>query len=168
MYKKATLMTFLSEVKAPCHRQGQRYKSVAIQLIIIMSALRNKFRYRETGRFCKNNEQTLLKLFKFKNGKAPSHATIRSFIKDIDFNLLQTAFHKWTKQYVPIEEDEWISIDGKSTGSTVSDDSSRYQNIVSPVSLFCRKREQILMVEKIETKKVPKLMRWIICLICLI
>ena len=150
MCKKTTLLTFFSEVKDPRRKQGQRYQSSAIQIIIIMCALQNKFGYREIARFCENNEHILLKIFKFKNGKVPSHVTIRSFIKETDFESLQTAFHKWTKEYVP---DEWISIDGKSVRSTVSDYSTEYQNFVSLVSLFCRKREQILMVEKFESKK---------------
>jgi hypothetical protein len=118
-----------------------------------MCALRNKFGYRETDRFCKNNEKKLVKLFRFKNGRVPSYVTIRTFMKEMDFESLQSAFHKWTKAYVRIDQDEWISIDGKYIRSTVSDYSNEYQNFVSLVSLFCRKREQILMVGKIENKK---------------
>ena len=66
--------------------------------------------YREIARFCENNEQILLEIFKFKNGKVPSHVTIRSFIKEPDFESLQTVFHKWTKEYVPIDSDEWIFV----------------------------------------------------------
>lgn len=153
MKEKVNLLTYLSEVKDHRRAQGQRYKTVAMLLIIILCGLCNKFGYREIGRFCKNNEDILLKMFKFSNGKVPSHVTIRSFIKNMDFESLQAAFHKWTKQYVQIEEDEWISVDGKCIRSTVSDYHTSHQNFVSLVSLFCRKREQILMVAKIENKK---------------
>jgi hypothetical protein len=70
-----------------------------------MCALRNKFGYREIGRFCKNSEKKLVKFFRFKNGTLPSHVTIRTFIKEMDFESLQTAFHKWTK-YVRIDQGE--------------------------------------------------------------
>lgn len=45
----------------------------------------------------------------------------RQLILSLDFISLQVCFYKWTRQYVPIEENEWISIDGKAIKSTVSD-----------------------------------------------
>jgi hypothetical protein len=54
---------------------------------------------------------------------------------------------------VHIEPGEWTAIDGKSIRSAVSDCSTGYQNFVSPVSLFCSKREQVLHTEKPENKE---------------
>jgi hypothetical protein len=153
MVQKANLFDCLKAVHDPRRKQGQRYKVEAMLLLIIMSSLRNGFAYREIARFCENHKNELIKRFHFKNNRVPSHVTIRSFIKDTDFASLQAAFHQWTKHYVQIEQDEWISIDGKCIRSTVSDCSNEYQNFVSLVSLFCRKREQVLLVEKIENKK---------------
>lgn len=148
-----TLIECLSEVKDPRRLQGQRYKSVAMLLIIIMSMLRNKHGYREIGRFCELNQASLIEIFGFKNHKVPSHVSIRTFIMESDFSSIQKAFHKWAQSYVVIQEGEWISIDGKCIRSTVSDCGNEYQNFVSLVSLFCRKREQVLHVEKLENKK---------------
>ena len=147
------LIECLSEIKDPRRLQGQRYDKVAMLLIIIMSMLRNKYGYREIGRFCQLNKVSLVETFGFKNAKVPSHVSIRTFIMDTDFASVQACFHKWARNYVPIEQGEWISIDGKSIRSTVSDYSCEYQNFVSLVSLFCRKREQIIHVEKLENKK---------------
>jgi len=148
-----SLISCLSLVKDPRRQQGQRYSSIALLLIIIMSILRGKYGYREAGRFCKLNESVLIEKFGFKNNKVPSHVSIRAFILDTDFVSIQKAFHQWAQGYVTIEEGEWISIDGKSIRSTVSDYSTEYQNFVSLVSLFCSKREQVLHVEKLENKK---------------
>ncbi|MDR3226095.1 MAG: hypothetical protein LBT56_00290 [Prevotellaceae bacterium] len=52
-------------------------------------------------------------MFRFRNGRVPSYVTFHSFIKATNFASLQSAFHQWTKEYVKIEEDEWLSIDGK-------------------------------------------------------
>ncbi|GHT75494.1 hypothetical protein FACS189456_7280 [Bacteroidia bacterium] len=153
MQPPSNLFDALQAVKDPRRKQGQRYPVVAMLLLIIMSSLRNHFCYREIGRFCKIHEKELIKRFHFKNNHVPSHVTIRAFIKETDFASIQAAFHKWTRNYVAIEQNEWISIDGKCIRSTVSDYSNEYQNFVSLVSLFCRKREQILLVEKIENKK---------------
>lgn len=147
------LVECLSRIKDPRRLQGQRYGKVALLLIIIMAMLRNKYGYREIGRFCQLNKAVLLKTFGFKNGKVPSHVSIRAFIMETDFVSAQACFHKWARDYVPIEEGEWINVDGKSICSTVSDYSSEYQNFVSLVSLFSRKREQIIHVEKLENKK---------------
>jgi hypothetical protein len=123
------------------------------RLIIIMSILRGKYGYREIGRFCALNESELIAKFGFKNKKVPSYVSIRTFILLSDFSSIQQAFHRWTQRYVPIQAGEWISIDGKSIRSTVSNYSNEYQNFVSLVSLFCSKREQVLCVGKFENKK---------------
>lgn len=147
------LLDCLSEIKDFRRSQGQRYGKIAMLLIIIMSMLRNKYGYREIGRFCKCNEEALLETFGFTNGKVPSYVSIRTFILETDFVSIQAAFHKWARNYVPIEQGEWIQIDGKSIRSTLSDYATQYQNFVSLVSLFVSRREQILHVEKLENKK---------------
>ena len=118
-----------------------------------MGILRGHYGYREIGRFCEINKSCLIRKFVFKNNKVPSYVSIRAFILNVDFSSIQAAFHKWTSNYVQIQAGEWISIDGKSIRSTVSDYSNEYQNFVSLVSLFCSKREQVLHVEKLENKK---------------
>lgn len=146
------LIESLSRVKDPRRLQGRRYSSVPMLLIIIMGMLRGKYGYRELGRFCKLNSPELIEIFRFKCGKVPSHVSIRTFIQGLDFISLQDAFYRWARQYVCIEENEWISIDGKSIRSTVSDSQTALQNFVSLVSLFCRKREQVLHTGMFENK----------------
>lgn len=148
-----TLIDCLKEVEDSRRMQGQRYHSVAMLLMIIMGILRGKYGYREIGRFCALNQSYLIERFGFVNNKVPSYVSIRTFILMTDIVSIQAAFHKWAQSYVPIASGEWISIDGKSIRSTVSDYSSEYQNFVSLVSLFCSKREQILHVEKMENRK---------------
>ena len=148
-----SLVECLAEVEDPRRLQGQRYGSVAFLLIILMGIIRGRYGYREIGRFCKLNELALIEQFGFKNNKVPSHVSIRTFILSTDFASIQKAFHKWTQDYVQIEEGEWISIDGKSIRSTVSDCSNEFQNFVSLVSLFSSRREQVLHVERLENKK---------------
>jgi len=148
-----SLINCLQEVKDPRRLQGQRYSNTSMLLLIIMGILRGHYGYREIGRFCEINKSCLIRKFVFKNNKVPSYVSIRAFILSVDFSSIQAAFHKWTSNYVQIQAGEWISIDGKSIRSTVSDYSNEYQNFVSLVSLFCSKREQVLHVEKLENKK---------------
>jgi hypothetical protein len=122
-------------------------------LLTITGILRGRYGYREIGRFCGKNRPHPAGRFGFKNRKVPSQVSIRTFIHPVDFVSIQAAFHKWTHSYVHIEQGEWTAIDGKSIRSAVSDCSTGYQNFVSPVSLFCSKREQVLHAEKPENKK---------------
>jgi hypothetical protein len=147
------LIDCLSSVKDSRRLQGQRYNSVSMLLLIIMGNLRGQYGYREISRFCELNKDYLIDKFGFRNKKVPSHVSIRTFILSTDFESIQVAFHQWTQSSVPIKAGEWLSIDGKSIRSTVSDYSNAYQNFVSLVSLFSSKREQILHVEKLENKK---------------
>jgi hypothetical protein len=148
-----SLIDCLSQVEDPRRRQGQRYSSTAMLLLIIMSILRGKYAYREIGRFCMLNRSILVKIFGFTNGRVPSYVSIRTFIMSTDFASVQKAFHRWTQTYVSIKPGDWVAIDGKSIRSTVSDYSNEYQNFVSLVSLFGCRSEQVLHVEKLENKK---------------
>ena len=60
-----TLVECLSKVEDPRRLQGQRYSSISILLIIIMSILRGKYGYREIGRFSKLNQSVLVSKFVF-------------------------------------------------------------------------------------------------------
>ena len=70
------LIECLQQVEDPRRLQGQRYKSVAMLLIIIMGILRGNYAYREIGRFCTLNKSVLVSKFGFKNGLVPSHVSI--------------------------------------------------------------------------------------------
>ena len=147
-----TLLECLYAVRDGRRLQGQRYSCISMLLIIIMSMLRNKHMYREIGRFCEQHASCLIDLFGFKTNQVPSHVTIRSFIQSTDFSSIQSAFHKWTQNYVSIEWGEWLAVDGKSIRSTASDYSTDYQNFVSLVTLFSIKRQQVFLTQKFENK----------------
>lgn len=148
-----SLLTCLSSVHDSRRKQGERYSNVSMLLMIIMSIMRGCYGYREIGRFCKLNERDLVRLFGFRNGRVPSHVSFRTFILNLDFPSLQKAFYLWAKDYVPMKDGDWISIDGKSISSTVSNPNSEYQNFVSMVSLFSARREQVLCAGRLENKK---------------
>ena len=147
------LIDCLAQVADPRSRQGQRYALRPLLLMILMSMICGKYQYREIVRFCENNYQYLKKRLKLTWNKGPSHVTFRGLILNLDFVSLQSSFHAWTKEYVKIEDGEWLSIDGKAIKSTVSDYSTSYQDFVSLVSVFSQKREQVLHVEKLQNKK---------------
>lgn len=152
-----TLIDHLENIKDFRRKEGKRYSKISMLLMIIMAMLRNKYSYREISRFCKQHQQTLVKIFGFKNGRAPSHVSFRKFIINTDFYEIQKAFYAWAKERVTLEKDEWVHIDGKSIRSTVSDYSKSYQNFVSLVSLFVSRCEKIYYVDKLENKKTSEI-----------
>ena len=78
-------------------------------------------------------------------------------LKGINFDDVLTAFNDWAKQYITIDDNEWMAIDGKAMASTVTDYSSSYQNFVSLVSVFSHKRGQVLRVAKLESNKCSEI-----------
>jgi hypothetical protein len=76
MQSKSNLLTCLSAVEDPRRKQGQRYSINAMLTIIIMCALRNRFGYHETGRFCEHNREKPIKMFGFRNGRVPSYGNV--------------------------------------------------------------------------------------------
>jgi hypothetical protein len=147
------LLDCLSQIKDPRRKQGQRFELDKLLLLIIMAMMRGCYHYREIARFCSYHQSDLTGLLNIKSKHMPSHVTIRQLVLSLDFSSLQTCFHKWARQYVPIEENEWVSIDGKAIKSTVSDSHNSYQNFVYLVSLFSQKQEQIIYAEKFDSKE---------------
>jgi hypothetical protein len=151
------LLTHLSQVKDFRRKQGQRYPLEAILLIILMGVMSGRYGYREIASFAKANKKELLKRLKIKKKILPSHVTIREVIMNIDFDLLNESFYKWSKEYVSITKKEWLCIDGKSIKSTLDDYRSPYQNLVSLVSVFTQKRGQVIKSVKFENKKTSEI-----------
>lgn len=149
-----TLMEHLQKIPDFRRKQGLRYPLIAILLLTIMSIMSGRCRYREIAAFAKANQKELLRFLHLeKRGCLPSHVTIREVLKGINFDDVLTAFNEWAKQYVTVEEKEWMAIDGKALASTVTDYSSSYQNFVSLVSVFSHKRGQVLRVSRLENNK---------------
>lgn len=147
------LLEQLSQIADFRRGQGRRYPLLVVLLITIMSIMSGRCRYREIAAFAKANHSILLKFFRLKRKRLPSHVTFRAILKGIDFEEVVTAFHAWAAQYVTIEPGEWLSIDGKALASTVTDYAASYQNFVSLVSIFSHRRGQVLKAGKLENQK---------------
>jgi hypothetical protein len=149
-----TLLESLHQVPDFRRRQGQRYPLIAVLLITIMSIISGRCRYREIAAFARANQKELLKFFLLKKRKRlPSHVTFREVIKGVSFDAVIAAFNQWAAQYVRLEAEEWMAMDGKALASTVTDAHTAYQNFVSLVSVFSHKRGQVLNTAKLENHK---------------
>lgn len=149
-----TLMEHLQKIPDFRRKQGLRYPLIAVLLLTIMSIMCGRCRYREIAAFGKANQKELLRFLHLeKRGCLPSHVTVREVLKGVDFDDVLAAFNDWAAQYVSVEKQEWMAIDGKAIASTVTDYSSSYQNFVSLVSVFSHKRGQVLRAAELESNK---------------
>lgn len=150
------LLEQLSQIKDFRRKQGQRFLLWQVLLIIIMGIMSGRYGYREIATFAKANRNDLVDKLKLKQGKIPSHVTLREVIMNIDFDLLNRAFSQWAIGYVTIDKEDWLSIDGKSIKPTVENYHSAYQNFVSMVSIFSQKRGQVIKTATFENKKISE------------
>jgi hypothetical protein len=138
------LLDHFSAIKDPRRLQGQRHELRLILLLTLMSIMSGYNGYRAIGDFIKRNRADLLTILKPNKERLPSFDAIRQVLMRIDFSEVSKVFHAWALQYVGITENEWISMDGKVIGGTVTNNQSKEHDFVSLVSLFCSKRKLIL------------------------
>ncbi|MCK5510547.1 ISAs1 family transposase [Candidatus Parcubacteria bacterium] len=157
--RKKDLYEMLGKLPDFRRAQGRMHELRTVLIIIIMAIMSGYHGIRAIGDFIKKNRKDLLELFQPKNDKLPSRQTVGRVLQNTDFNELVKIFHDWAIGYIKIENQEWISIDGKAIGGTIDNRQNKLQNFISLVSIFSSKKKQILRVGKIENKKeseIPK------------
>jgi len=141
---KSNLLEYLGQIKDPRRSQGSRHDLTLILLITIMSNMSGYIGYRPIGDFITRNRSDLLSILKPNKDRLPSFDTIRQVLIRLDFSELSKQFYCWAEQYIDIGENEWVSIDGKAIGGTVTNSNSSSQDFTSLVSLFCSKQKLVL------------------------
>jgi hypothetical protein len=155
---RSNLLDYFSKVEDPRRLQGQRHELRLILLLTLMSIMSGYIGYRAIGDFIKRNKKELLATLNPKKGRLPSFYVVRQVLIHIDFKEFSKQFHNWAKQYISIEKQEWISIDGKAIGGTVVNPHSIDQHFVSLVSLYCSKQKLVLgnaLVANSKESEVP-------------
>lgn len=148
------LIESFSEITDFRKAKGKRYPLGPMFLIVIMSVSCGRCGYREIARFAESNKSCLQRLFNLKRRKKmASHVTFREIIQGVSFEEVNESFEKWAKGYVSIESGDWLAIDGKAIGSTVTNYEKAYQDFVSLVSVFTQKRGQVIKVGKLHNGK---------------
>jgi hypothetical protein len=142
--EKAGLLDYFLTIKDPRRLQGQRHSLSLILLLTLMSIMSGYIGYRAIGDFIKRNREDLLTSLKPNKDRLPSFDIVRSVLIRVDFEEVSRAFHSWALQYITISEQEWVSIDGKAIGGTVTGGNTINQTFVSLVSLFCSRSGLVL------------------------
>ena len=150
------LIEVLSTIEDYRSPLGRRHSLQNILIMSILGVMSGKSGFRELARFMKNNEAEFRQLLKLRH-KVPSHVTLTAVFKGLDFSKFNAAFNSWANQYVKLEEQELLSIDGKAIASTTTDSHNSYQNFVSLISIFASKRGLVVGCQKIENAKASEI-----------
>ena len=98
--------------------QGQRYEYPTLVLMTIMGIMSGAKSERAISRFVKNNEKDLVEQLKIERGEAPKRHVFVNLIQELDFKSLEKIFYNWSKEFVEIKKNDWVSIDGKAIKGT--------------------------------------------------
>lgn len=130
-----SLNDFVSSLKDPRRRQGQRHQFGHVISIVIMAILSGHQGLRGFARFSRVNGEALDEVFHFKHGY-PKFNTIRSVLSTLDHQALIQQFIGWAKSSVPGFSNEAVSLDGKAIRATTNGGNTELQNFVSVVNAF--------------------------------
>lgn len=133
---QANLIDRLCLVKDFRKARGQRYPLWLVLLLVIMGTMSGCTGYSALEDFAQRHYQALVLRLSLPQQRLPSDSTFRRIMSLIDFEQLARVFNQWAKDYVTLEESEWLAIDGKSIRGTVSNSNNPYQNFVMVVSVF--------------------------------
>lgn len=147
-----SLMTCLSTIHDPRRKEGLRTNLNQILSMVTISYLCGYFGYRQLGSFCKSYSKLFTEELDLKH-PVPSHVTFRDVLMRISEQELIDAFNQWTENFVPITASDWISGDGKSLNSTVTNQANSNQDFQSVVSLFCQSSGLVAKIATFRNKK---------------
>jgi hypothetical protein len=122
-----------------------------------MATMSGCFGQRPTGDFVEKHHKELVKALQPKNGKLPSRQTISRVMQHMDYTQFSAVFFAWAKTIVPIEDKDWMSLDGKGISGTLTDPSTAKQQYTNLVSVFAQKTKQVLLQGKVgnKTNEIP-------------
>ena len=163
----ASLLKYLSEVPDFRRGQGKRYGLAELLAMLIMGMMSGCYAYRELATFLQANAEELRNQLGIQREAMPSHVTIRTILRGVDFSALCDAFCRWAKTIVELPDDSLICLDGKALASTVSDAHTRYQNFTCIVSAFAQAQGTVLSLRRYanaETSEQPTVIELIAAL----
>jgi hypothetical protein len=147
-----TLIESFSQLTDPRRPQGMRTSIEQIFSMVVISNLCGYFGFRPVHNFSKVHSELFKKELGLKH-KIPSHVTFRELMIRIDQDELIKCFNNWSSHYVPVEEGDWISGDGKALASTVSNAHNSKQDYQAIVSMFCHRSGLVRLIGEYRNAK---------------
>lgn len=147
-----SLETAFRTLTDPRRKQGQRTALSDVLSMVVISYSCGHFTYRKVANFCRAHSAVLTSELGLKH-PTPSYGTIREVLTRTDKTELIAAFNKWASTFVELSENEFVSGDGKSLCSTVTNAQDAQQDFQSIVSFFCHQKGMVRLLETYKNKK---------------
>jgi DDE_Tnp_1-associated len=130
-----SLIEKLEGVSDPRKKVLERYNLPGLLILITIGMMQGSRSSRGIARFAVTNWKILSQKLSFKRKAAPSHMTISTILKIVDWKELEKVVQEWMSEQLPKEAaGEWekrmIAVDGKALGATVTDSQESSQNFV--------------------------------------
>lgn len=129
---------FIAQTKDSRRLQGQRYSYEAMMWMVFISIACGHESCRKMATFCRSYASVFTRYFSLKHG-TPSYVTFHSFLSHINTFEMRQSFNQMMLKCLEFNEGDWISGDGQTLCSTVTDCHTDKQDYVSLVSLYCQK-----------------------------
>jgi len=142
-----SLYEMFAQIPDPRRKEGLRTNLAQMFCMIVVSNLCGHFGGRATARFAKLHREVFQLALQLKH-PPPSHVIFTDLLNRVDSQAVIKAFNKWASTYVPLQEGDFISGDGKALASTVKDMHGKNQNFEAVVSLFSQRTGLVLAVEQ--------------------
>lgn len=151
-----TLINALLSLTDHRRSQGLRVSQSQLLTMVIVAYVCGHFSYRKIATFATAHGSLFKEVLGLKHS-IPSYVTFREVIVHTDQSELIAAFNLWSRDFVSIDTDEWVSGDGKSLCSTVSNSSQETQDFQSVVSFFAQKTGMVVLMDTYRNKKVSEI-----------
>lgn len=143
----------LFELKDPRRSQGRMHSLPLILILVIMATMSGCFGQRATGDFVKKHKESLNNIFNLKNDRLPSYQTIARVMQRVDFDEFSKIFISWASSHLKTKTKDWIAMDGKAIGGTITNPHNSYQKFTHLVTVFSTKRKIVLSQGKVNDKQ---------------
>ena len=147
-----SLYEVFETVSDPRRKEGLRTTLPQMFCMITLSNLCGHFGGRPVARFAKAHEDTFTEALHLRHG-VPSHVIFSDVLNRVDSKELINAFNKWASTFVPVEQYESVSGDGKALASTVTHHGNTNQDFEAVVSIFCQKSGLVRAVDQYRNSK---------------
>ena len=147
-----TLYECFENVNDVRNRSGLRHPLPSFLMMVTFSIMSGYTSMQSIATFLQGNKEQFMLEFNLKHG-VPGYTQIRTILMELDYASLCNSFQNWASSYVDITKDDWLSIDGKTLRSTVTNYDNEKQNYVAMVSLFLSDLGVVIGTQRYENKK---------------
>ena len=131
--------------------QGLRYPLEDVLWMIFLGVSSGYAGYRPLATYAEANATFFTEIFGLKHG-VPSHVTFREILTNLEKKAVKKSFADWCS-IQDLSAYDWVSGDGKSLKSTLSNYDSDSQDFCSIVSIYVQKTGLCYIIEDFRNKK---------------